>query len=601
MQGRPTPRSELPELVDDRAIATAEQDRLRHVGFAEELALLVRSVHAPANIALFGSWGSGKSGLGKLLCNLLDKKHGVRCVTYDAFKYADFPLRRDFIFQVAARLEIKDAKFQERLYTETSSSKINLPLGKLGRLLTLFTLAALSGMVLYLALSILVAALLPGSFHSNFKPVLQSGPVLLVTPAALLAAFVALANKWIPIEHKRSKPSSEEEFERTFNDLITRIKADKLVVFIDELDRCAPRDVVSTLESVRTFLDVKGCVCVVGADQAVLERALSEALDQATPIHLANPYYSAGSEYLDKVFQYQLQVPPLMPRRLSGYALRLLQGRGGIWSEVDHDRVVSALIPVHVRSPRRVKTLLNAFTITYRMASRRYHEDVLHTPPQERAAEIAKLVCLRHEFPRFAAELLTDAHLPQYVLEIAGLLRVDNGEGWELERPAQVRPDVWERAGAFAAGQVEVDVMLPSVPPDDLAEEDRQALAGARRRHGWQLLAYLQGTDRIQGPMRDLIHLETGGEAFGLSDAFVDDLEEQAVAGASEDALARILALEDTAQRQSAMRLLARRATEAETSGERRNVLMAMTSAAIAIDEEPRLDSLERADSDVSE
>jgi hypothetical protein len=528
------------------------------------------------------------------LCAELDGKDGARCVTYDAFKYADFPLRRDFIWQVASALKVTDDKFHERLYTETRSSKIKLPLGKLGWLLLLFTLAALAGMALYLSLSILVAAVLPGSFHSNFSPVLQSGPILLVTPAALLAAFVALANKWIPIEHTRSTPSSEEEFERAFDDLIAKVKAKKLVVFIDELDRCAPCDVVSTLESVRTFLGIEGCVCVVAADQAVLERALSEALEQATPIHRANPYYSAGSEYLDKVFQYQLSVPVLMPRRLSGFALRLLEGRTGIWSEVDHDRIVSALIPVHVRSPRRVKTLLNAFAITYRMARRRYEEGVLRTPPHERVGEIAKLVCLRHEFPLFASELVADARMPRYVLEIAELLRVDDGEGWELERPEQVREEVWERAAAYAAGEIDVDVMLPN----DLSEGDRQALQQARHRHGSQLLAYLQSTARIVGPARDLVHLETGGEVFGLSPAFADDLEDQAVAGASEDVVARILALKDATQRENSLRLLARRAAEAETLGERRNVLSAMSAAALGVADAPAAVEQQQGDGD---
>jgi hypothetical protein len=584
----------LPELIDDRAITAIEQDRLRHAGFAEELAQLVRNVKAPANIALFGSWGSGKSGLGKLLCAQLDDKDGTRCVTYDAFKYADFPLRRDFIWQVASALKVEDDKFREHLYTETRSSKIKLPLGKLGSLLLLFALAALAGMTLYLALSILVAAVLPGNFHSNFKPVLQSGPVLLVTPAALLAAFVALANKWIPIEHTRSRPSSEEEFERAFEDLIAKVKTKKLVVFIDELDRCAPRDVVSTLESVRTFLDIKGCVCVVAADQAVLERALSEALDQATPIHRANPYYSAGSEYLDKVFQYQLSVPVLMPRRLSGFALRLLERRSGIWEEVDHDRVVSVLVPVHVRSPRRVKTLLNAFAITYRMARRRYEEGVLRTPPQERVGEIAKLVCLRHEFPLFASELVTDARMPRYVLDIAELLRVDDGRGWELEKPEQVRTEVWERAAAYAAEEIDVDVMLPN----GLTESDRQALQHARHRHGSQLLAYLQSTARIIGPTRDLVHLETGGEVFGLSPAFADDLEDQAAGGVTDDVAARILALKDTAQRENSLRLLARRAAEAETPSERRNVLSAMSAAAVSVADAPKAVKHQQGDGD---
>jgi hypothetical protein len=122
---------ERAELIDDRAIASADEDQLRHTGFSEELAELVRTVSAPANVALFGSWGAGKSGLGRLLRQQLDGKDGIRCVIYDAFKYADFPLRRDFIAQVASSLEIESPEFHEQLYTETTGTKIKLPLGGL--------------------------------------------------------------------------------------------------------------------------------------------------------------------------------------------------------------------------------------------------------------------------------------------------------------------------------------------------------------------------------------------------------------------------------------------------------------------------------------
>jgi hypothetical protein len=568
---------EAPELIDDRAISTAEEDELRHAGVAEELAYLVQTISAPANVALFGSWGAGKSGLARLLRSTLNETAKTKCVIYDAFKYADFPLRRDFISQVATALKIDDPEFHDELYSDTTSTNIKVPLGKLGRLLGLFVFAALSGMTLYLGLAVLVAALLPGAFDTNFKPVLQSGAVLLVTPAALLAAFVALANKWIPIEHKRSKPSSEEEFEKAFRRLINRSGADKLVVVIDELDRCAPRDVVATLESIRTFLDIPGSITVVAADQAVIEQALSESLEQATPIHRSNPYYSSGSEYIDKVFQYQVAVPPLMPRRLSGYALRLVQDRGGIWREIDHDRIVSALIPVHVRSPRRVKTLLNAFVTTYRMAQRRHDEGVLHAAPRERADEIAKLVCLRHEFPIFADELNADPQMPRYVLDIARMVRDE--QDWQDERPAQVSEETWSRAAGYARGTLDVDILLPDADADT---PEATALRQTRSRHSHQLLAYLQGTDRIAGPARDLIHLETGGEAFGLSPAFADDLENEAVSGAA-SAVDRIVSLESREQQRNALRLLARRAREAEISGERRNALTAMTLAAVAI------------------
>jgi KAP family P-loop domain len=99
----------------------------------------------------------------------------------------------------------------------------------------------------------------------------------------------------------------------------------------------------------RTFLEIRPCIFVVAADQQVLEHALTEAARQATPFNPSNPYYSAGSAYLDKIFQYQLALPPILPRRLSAFALELIENREGVWSEVGNRvDLVGVLVPTHV-------------------------------------------------------------------------------------------------------------------------------------------------------------------------------------------------------------------------------------------------------------
>jgi KAP family P-loop domain len=529
----PPRRPAASELIDDRSIATHEEDQLRHSGVARELESLILAVEPPANIALFGSWGSGKSGLAKLVCADLDDGKAVRCVTFDAFKYAENPLRRHFISQVSrAALGKRVPEFTDDLYHDSTETRFRLPLSKAWKVIGLFGVAVAVSIAVLVGIAAAAAALLPGEFSRQFRSIIGSGAVLLITPAALLAAFVALANKWIPIDRVARRPDSDEEFERLFELLVKKIGAKRLVIFVDELDRCSPEEVVTTLETIRTFLEVPGCVFVVAADQVALEKALSEKLRQSTPDNPVNPYYSAGSEYLDKVFGYQLSVPPLMPRRLTGYAIKLVAGREGVWQEIDHESVVPVLIPPHVRSPRRVKTLLNAFVASYRLADRRYDERVLHTAPAGRSAEIAKLVCLHHEFPLFARELTTDARFPEYVF------------------------------------------LLPAVDGDELSPVER--------RHTRQLINYLQATQRVPGPQRDLIHLETGGEIFGLPEALADNLEELAVSRATED-VADLTADLAPEQQVASLRLLAQRSREAETIYEKSNVLHVMCSLAAAL------------------
>jgi hypothetical protein len=442
----------LPELIDDRAVETADEDRLSYGDFVDELESVVVTARTPANIALYGAWGSGKTGLANLLGSRLASQPGVRYARFDAFKYAETPLRRQFLSQVAASLKIDDKDFHEDLYRETNRVELRIPRLDLLKLIGVFLLVLAIVELMALLVIALIAAKAEGPFSKSFSEFLNAGLALAFAPAALLAAFVSLAGKTLPVERKRTAPSSDEEFERIFRNLVRRTGAERLVIFIDELDRCSASEVVTTLETVRTFLDVEPCVFIVAADQQVLERALRQKARQSTPADPTNPYYSAGSEYLDKIFHYQIALPPLLPRRLTGYALELTENRSGVWQRIDREEVVSILIPTHVTSPRRVKTLLNSYVLAFRLAERRAREGVLASSIEQRTAELAKLVCLRCEFPLFAADLPLDARLPDLVREFA--------DDPDTAAPGQMSPRVVERARLYADGQLPTDELL---------------------------------------------------------------------------------------------------------------------------------------------
>ena len=370
-------RLEKGELVDDRALTSTSTDEFSHDDFAEELADLVCTVEAPANVALFAPWGSGKTGLGNLLRIKLDRRAKVHFARFDAFKYAEAPLRRHFLSQVATDFELDNDKYHKDLYRSKAEHGFKLPGRDLQQLAGAFVLTVLVVGLALAVVAVIVAAVLSATGRPTFGSALAGSLktyLLAAIPVSGIAAlFLQMAGKGFSIDTTRSAPSGEEEFEDLFKALVKDAKkkhaADRLVVFIDELDRCSPQEVVSTLETIKTFLWVDDCVFVVAADLQVLEQALRQQARQATPHDTSNPYYSAGSSYLDKVFQYQVSLPPLKPRRLSRFAQDLVRNKPGVWSRItNRDEVISVLVPTHVTSPRRVKVLLNSFALTYRLA-----------------------------------------------------------------------------------------------------------------------------------------------------------------------------------------------------------------------------------------
>ncbi|MBS1882482.1 MAG: hypothetical protein JSS97_05940 [Actinobacteria bacterium] len=558
---------------------------------ATELTDVIASVKAPASIALWGPWGSGKSGLAYLLETDLGKRlPKARFVRFDAFKFAETPLRRHFISQVAEALGIGDEKFREGLYRTSVRTDFKVPRKSLASLLGIFLLALLVVEVAAALLIVILAALSPGSFQHAFDNSIKSGLGLALAPAGILAAFIALAGQTLPVSRTTSAPSSDEEFERLFVDLVGKAKAKPLVVFIDELDRCSAEEVVSTLEAIRTFLDVNGVVFVVAADQQVLERALRQAARQTTPPDAINPYYSAGSAYLDKIFQYQFSLPPLRTSGLINYALDLTEGLGGVWETVDRPQVISVLIPTHVRSPRRVKRLLNGFVLTYRLARRRAGAERLDDDDVvPRAAEIAKLACLQIEFPLFATDLSIEPRMLEWVL------KAKVGEAL----PGYLPPEVRRRAQAYAEGRLDVDEIIatdetdcpaaekgpselrPETPGADPIPGEGQESPGSRglkegdaekrgsecakvgRIHAEQLIRYLQKTRHIRGPEGDLVFMESRGALFGLDAAVANALAGAAMDGELDEVRRTIGELDDPDLQRAALRLLARRGTEA--------------------------------------
>lgn len=545
------PKLHPDDLLDDRELAAAKDDRLAHEGIVDQLAALATTVTMPSNIALYGPWGSGKSGIANLLKSKIDGRDGVRFVRFDAFKYADVPLRRNFISAVATELECKKPKYHGDLYSGRTKTEIKVPPATVAKLLGVFALLLLG---LTLILAVVVSAVAFGQsrigpdtdFGTEFKSLSKQVVLAGLVPATLLAALIAFASKTFSVDHSLAKPESEEQFEGIFKDLVSDAGAKRLVVFVDELDRCSASEVVTTLDTIRTFLGIDRCVFIVAADQNVLEGALTRAAKQETPADDANPYYSTGSAYLDKVFQYQLSLPPLLTQSVSKYAATLVENRAGLWSEFNREYVLSVLIPTHVTSPRRVKHLLNTFALTYRLAQERHMADLLAEDPCTNAAAIARLVCLRVEFPLFTRHLEVDANLPALVLQLM--------RDRDTELPAGTSDRATELAKSYALdGAAPSTVLVENEPDRDDDTDDRATQIG--KAHNKQLLNYLSRTRQVLGPSRDLIYMQSTGTVFGLDGDLALAVERAAEDADIETLQRRVEGLVDT-EREGVLQVL---------------------------------------------
>jgi hypothetical protein len=168
-----------------------------------------------------------------------------------------------------------------------------------------------------------------------------------------------------------------QELQRSFTEL-GEAGVNRIVVFVDDLDRCLPGNALDVLESIKLFFDLRGFVFVAGLDETVIERAILEkfsALADQPPLPGAQPTAPAsgiseqlGHEYTKKIFQ----IPYLLPGILQAQLLELLGamcregGLGNAQTEEICIQVRAHLNYIIVQrrvNPREVKRFINSYTL----------------------------------------------------------------------------------------------------------------------------------------------------------------------------------------------------------------------------------------------
>lgn len=133
-----------------------------------------------------------------------------------------------------------------------------------------------------------------------------------------------------------------------------------LVIFIDDLDRCLPAKTVQVLEAVKLFLDKPGCVFVLGADIAQVERAVTAHYEKTGVLG------ETASDYLEKIIQLRFPLPPIevpkMETFLSGIKAGDVQLITEEWGESWKLLITGAEV-----NPRKVKTIMNDLSLQWAM------------------------------------------------------------------------------------------------------------------------------------------------------------------------------------------------------------------------------------------
>jgi tetratricopeptide (TPR) repeat protein len=150
----------------------------------------------------------------------------------------------------------------------------------------------------------------------------------------------------------------------------------RIVVFVDDLDRCLPENALQVLESMKLFFDLDGFVFVVGLDEDIIEYAVEKKYaDRARPPADTTPHRAdgevwriSGREYIKKVFQLPFRLKPVSVQDL-GRFIQAASHEAGLFPEQRQD--LRSTVEGHLAymvgdgtvNPREVKRYINLYTL----------------------------------------------------------------------------------------------------------------------------------------------------------------------------------------------------------------------------------------------
>lgn len=256
----------------------------------------------PASIGVYGDWGSGKSSLIKMSMNLLEQEEDSVCLVFNGWLFEGYDDAK-----TALMGSILDIIQEKRTFTDKAK-------------------ACISG--LYKSVDKL--KLLKSSLKFGADLFLTGG-IGTITDITLSSMASKISEKADGLELEKIKEQIEnelnnktirndiKEFQKNFDSLLKETNIKRLVVFVDELDRCSPDTILETLEAIRLFLFVGNIAFIIGADERHIAYAVKKKFQEIEGIQI-----DIGKEYLEKMIQYPIRIPRLNTREVEFYITCLL-------------------------------------------------------------------------------------------------------------------------------------------------------------------------------------------------------------------------------------------------------------------------------------
>ena len=281
-------------------------DMLNNHSIATTISTIIKeNPELPVTIGIHGDWGAGKSSILEMIESDFSEDERFLCVKFNGWKHQGFEDAKMALIETIVSSLVSEKSLSGRFKDKVSS---------LWKSVNKIKAAKMAGSV---AFSLVTGAppltLIQEGLKSLGENVQDQGK-----RDKMIETITANFS-----DSNQSVSKEFDSFSNTFNELLEASSYDKIVVLIDDLDRCLPNVVIETLEAVRLFMFEKSTVFVVAADEIMVEYAVKEHFPVYEETRASRNF---SKRYLEKLIQVPFRIPKLGDLESRNFIMLLLVG-----------------------------------------------------------------------------------------------------------------------------------------------------------------------------------------------------------------------------------------------------------------------------------
>ena len=263
-------------IIDEPTFEGAIQGALDFQDYSKNLSNIIRETTPPQfAVGIFGKWGSGKTTLMKMIKQKLDEDNNrdkILTVWFDAWRYE----REKYLAIIPFLRLIRIALDKD------SDKKKNPKWRKVKKALQKTSTAFIE------STDVSFAALgYPASITTS--------------PKRFWYSLKSKGSATIDGENVQFHEHVTDYLGNALKNLEKENPDSRIVVFVDDLDRCTPQNALEVIESIKSFFAIKGIVYVIGMDSESINNIIKEKYGENSNID--------GLKSLEKIVQLPFQIP----------------------------------------------------------------------------------------------------------------------------------------------------------------------------------------------------------------------------------------------------------------------------------------------------